>query len=70
MIVCRQKTLLSFNQARSLESVPTWRRESKSAGLGEMTLSGNTVRYIMEKLGPRNRVQVITLALKKDHKRH
>lgn len=35
-----------------------------------MTLSGNTVRYIMEKLGPHNRVQVITLALKKDHKRH
>jgi DNA-binding NarL/FixJ family response regulator len=40
----------------------------------QMTLSENTVRNhlrnIMEKLGLRNRVQVATLALKEDHKRH
>jgi DNA-binding NarL/FixJ family response regulator len=39
-----------------------------------MTLSENTVRNhlrnIMEKLGLRNRVQVATLALKEDRKRH
>ncbi len=40
----------------------------------KLTLSENTVRNhlrnIMEKLGLRNRVQVATLALKEDHKRH
>lgn len=40
----------------------------------KLTLSENTVRNhlrnIMEKLGLKNRVQVATLALKEDHKRH
>lgn len=40
----------------------------------QLTLSENTVRNhlrnIMEKLGLQNRVQVATLALKEDHKRH
>lgn len=66
---------LSVLTAREMEIVDQVKEgHSNKAIAYKMTLSENTVRNhlrnIMEKLGLRNRVQVATLALKEDHKRH
>jgi len=66
---------LSALTAREMEIVDHVKEGLSNKAIAyKMTLSENTVRNhlrnIMEKLGLRNRVQVATLALKEDHKRH
>ena len=66
---------LSALTAREMEIVDQVKEGLSNKAIAyKMTLSENTVRNhlrnIMEKLGLRNRVQVATLALKEDHKRH
>jgi DNA-binding NarL/FixJ family response regulator len=66
---------LSALTAREMEIVNHVKEGLSNKAIAyKMTLSENTVRNhlrnIMEKLGLRNRVQVATLALKEDHKRH
>jgi DNA-binding NarL/FixJ family response regulator len=66
---------LSALTAREMEIVDHVKEGLSNKAIAyKMTLSENTVRNhlrnIMEKLGLRNRVQVATLALKEDRKRH